>query len=75
MRPADNQENMDKCTCGSCPMHNDCNKEKMEGLFCAKGVSNGCDMDESKGCICGDCSVFSENSLSVGFFCTKPMTE
>lgn len=67
-KPEDSQENMGKCICGGCPLYTDCNKEKMEGLFCARTKSQ-CEMDGKKMCICGNCPVFQENELSGGYFC------
>lgn len=70
---ADTKENLDKCVCGKCPTYDDCAREKMELLYCAKGVSS-CALEE-KGCICGTCPVHSENQLVSGYFCTKGAAE
>lgn len=61
------EENMQKCTCMSCSSYNPCMKEKMQGLFCSTGKTD-CDF-ERQGCVCGDCPVHSEYSLSGSFFC------
>lgn len=64
---ADSEENMKKCICGGCPSYNDCMKEKMQGLFCARGKTD-CET-ERKGCICGSCPVASENRLEKMYYC------
>lgn len=74
MKPVDNQENMMKCVCGKCPLYTECNKGKMEGLFCARKKSD-CPMDSNKMCICGSCPVFSENNLAGGYFCINEISE
>lgn len=74
MKPADNQENLEKCTCGQCPLYTECNKEKMEGLFCARKKAE-CDMDKEKMCICGNCPVYMENNLNGGYFCANEIAE
>lgn len=65
----DTEENSRRCICPECPtfLADECPKEKMEGLYCAKGRS-GCDMVR-KGCVCGNCSVWKESNLSKGYFC------
>jgi hypothetical protein len=63
----DTPENMAKCICGQCPSHDACMKEKMEGLFCAKGKSS-CEVTQ-KGCICGVCPLTPEFSLSKLYYC------
>jgi len=68
MKPENTKDNLMKCTCGSCPLYSECNKSKMEGLFCARTIST-CDMDNTKMCICGNCPIYSENDLSGGYFC------
>jgi hypothetical protein len=70
MKPKDNQENIKKCVCGICPLYIDCNKSKMEALFCARKKSE-CALDSSKMCICGSCPVYGENKLAGGYFCIK----
>jgi len=67
-KPEDNQENMSKCICGECPVYDDCCKEKMERLYCAKTKSE-CTLDSKKMCICGQCPVFNENDLTGGYYC------
>jgi hypothetical protein len=68
MKPDNNQENFDKCVCINCTLFTDCNRDKMERLFCARQRSK-CSMDSSKLCICGSCPVFKENKLIGGYFC------
>ena len=67
MKVPDSQENLMKCICGQCPTYNQCMKDKMEGLFCARGKSS-CDI-EKKGCICGQCPLFSEFGLGNLYYC------
>ncbi|MDA8441887.1 MAG: DUF2769 domain-containing protein [Peptococcaceae bacterium] len=79
-------ENLKKCICMKCPsytfmckmksmptnimamMHEVSTVEHMEGMFCAFGKSK-C-IDEEKGCICGECALFTEYNLQKGYFCT-----
>ncbi len=63
----DTPENMAKCICGQCPSHDACMKEKMEGLFCAKGKSS-CEVTQ-KGCICGVCPLTPEFGLTKLYYC------
>ncbi len=42
-------------------------KERMEGLFCAKGKST-CEF-EKVNCVCAGCPVYGEYSLSDSFYC------
>ena len=69
MKPANNQDNLDKCVCPNCPSYNECMTEKMEKLFCAIGQAV-CAF-EKRGCICGTCPVKIENQLSSGYYCEK----
>ena len=64
---ADTPENMQKCICGGCPSHNQCMKDKMHGLFCAKGKTD-CELAKN-GCICGACPVASEHKLDKMYYC------
>lgn len=64
-----NESNMKKCTCPECPSYNDCAKEKMEGLYCSAAVGRSSCEFQMNGCICGGCSVHTENSLSAGYYC------
>ena len=70
---ADNQENLKKCICGGCPTYGQCMKDKMEGLFCAKGKSS-CEL-EKNGCLCGACPVASENKLDKMYYCESGAAE
>jgi len=69
----DNQENLMKCICKNCPTHNQCMKENMHGLFCARGAST-CEM-ERQGCICGECPISSEYRLSGIYYCDTGAAE
>jgi hypothetical protein len=60
-------ESMKKCICGGCPSHNQCMKDNMQGLFCAKGKSS-CEFDKN-GCICGSCPLASEYRLDKMYYC------
>lgn len=68
MKPANTEDNLEKCICGNCPLYHACNKENNEKLFCAQKKS-ACEMDAKKMCICGGCPVYNENDLSGGYFC------
>jgi hypothetical protein len=63
----DTQESMMKCVCGGCPSYDQCMKDKMEGLFCAKGKSS-CDVTRN-GCICGGCPLAVEYDLDKMYYC------
>lgn len=63
----DTQENLMKCICGNCPTHNECMKNAMEGLFCARGKS-GCEF-QKMGCICGECPLAGEYQLNNVYYC------
>lgn len=63
----DTKENLMKCICGRCPSYNECMKEKMDGLFCARGKTD-CALTRA-GCICGECALYTEYQLSGGYFC------
>ncbi|MCP8323070.1 MAG: DUF2769 domain-containing protein [Candidatus Methylarchaceae archaeon HK02M2] len=67
MKVPDNKENLMKCICTNCPTHNDCMKERKQGLFCAR-VKSDCDL-ERQGCICGQCPISSEYRLSKMYYC------
>ncbi|MCK5061353.1 DUF2769 domain-containing protein [Candidatus Parcubacteria bacterium] len=73
MKVANTKENLMKCICGNCPTYNECMKEKMEGLFCARGKAT-CAL-EKKGCICGECPVQSENDLDGMYYCNAGEAE
>jgi hypothetical protein len=64
---ADTPENMQKCICGGCPSHNQCMKEKKQGLFCAAGKTD-CELAKN-GCLCGACPVASEHKLDKMYYC------
>jgi len=66
---ANNKENLDKCICPRCPTYvgSNCPKENGEKLYCSIGKSK-CDLNK-KGCICGACPLWSQYSLSDGYFC------
>ncbi|MBE0429322.1 MAG: DUF2769 domain-containing protein [Thermoleophilia bacterium] len=69
MKVPDTKENLEKCICMGCPTHNDCMKERMQGLFCSRGKSD-CELDK-QGCICGECPVKSEYMLAGMYFCVN----
>lgn len=64
---ADTPENMKKCICGGCPSHNQCMKDKMQGLFCAR-VKTDCELAKN-GCLCGACPLASEHRLDKMYYC------
>jgi len=64
---ADTPENLQKCSCRGCPSHNQCMKDKMQGLFCAR-MKTDCELTKN-GCICGACPVASEYKLDKMYYC------
>lgn len=73
MKVSDNEENLLKCLCTGCPTYNDCMKEKMEGLFCARDKTD-CDFDK-QGCLCGECPVAGDYQLSGMYYCETGAAE
>ncbi len=73
MAAPDTKENLMKCICMNCPTHNDCMKEKKEGLFCARGKTT-CEMTRV-GCICGECPVQNDYRLSGMYYCEEGASE
>lgn len=69
----DTQENLEKCACRGCPTHDQCMKDKMEGLFCARGKST-CKVKRS-GCFCGNCTVASDHKLDGMYYCEQGAAE
>ena len=63
----DTTENLQKCICRGCPSYDQCMKDKMQGLLCAKGKTD-CDLAKN-GCLCGACPVASENKLDEMYYC------
>lgn len=66
-RVPDIEENLKKCVCGGCPSHNQCMKDKMEGLFCAR-EKTACEFSKD-GCICGICPLTPEFGLEKLYYC------
>jgi len=73
MKVPDNQENLMKCICGSCPTYNQCMKDGMQGLFCSRGKSD-CKIEKT-GCLCGQCPLFSEYGLEGLYYCINGAEE
>ncbi len=69
MRPADNDDNAGMCLCPDCPTYDECMGGNSEALYCARGKTP-CTPTAS-GCICGECPVWAENSLSSYYFCMR----
>ena len=69
----DTKENLMKCICGSCPSHDQCMKDKMEGLFCARGKAS-CEFDK-QGCICCTCPLTPEFGLDKMYYCETGAAE
>jgi len=67
LKVPDTQENLMKCICGKCPTYSQCMKDGMEGLYCARRISD-CDI-ERMGCICGQCPLFMEYDLDKFYYC------
>ncbi len=73
MKVPDTKENLMKCICMNCPTHTQEMKDKMQGMFCARGKSGL--KFERKGCLCGECPLASEYKLSGGYFCDMGAAE
>jgi hypothetical protein len=67
MKVPDTENNVKKCICANCPSYNECMKEGMEGLYCARGMSD-CAV-KRKGCTCPQCPVSQEYQLFGGYYC------
>ncbi|MFA5802456.1 MAG: DUF2769 domain-containing protein [Thermoleophilia bacterium] len=65
--------NIRNCICKDCPSFPGLWKElthaESPGLFCAHGKSR-IDIDQ-KGCVCGDCEVYTEHELTGAYFCVN----
>ncbi len=69
MRPGDDERNAGRCLCPGCPTYDDCMTGNGERLFCARGKTD-CG-PWAKGCICGECPVWSEFGLAGYYFCVE----
>jgi len=67
MKPINNKENFEKCTCANCPSYVECMKEKNLKLFCAIGKAE-CEV-QKQGCICGQCPISSQYGLKKLYYC------
>jgi hypothetical protein len=67
MKVPDTEDNVKSCICPSCPSYNDCMKQGMEGLYCARGKTE-CDL-KRQGCVCPQCPVSREYQLFGGYYC------
>ena len=47
--------------------------EAFEGMYCAEAVSKSTctDLDASKNCICPTCPVWSDNNLTMQYYCAN----
>ncbi len=63
----DTSENLQQCICGECPSYNDCMRDKMEGLYCAREKSS-CEFDKN-GCLCGACPLVMDYALDKMYYC------
>jgi hypothetical protein len=73
MKPEDNEQNAEQCTCPSCPTFNDCMNTSNETLYCARGDSP-CEPARVE-CICGDCPVWESYQLSDFYYCLEGASE
>ena len=64
-----NEDNLNKCSCPSCPSYNECTKGKAERLYCAGEVGKSSCEIKMNGCICGGCPVHMENDLKDFYYC------
>jgi aldose sugar dehydrogenase len=69
MKPDDNDQNASRCVCPGCPTFNDCMGGKHERLFCSRGKTD-CG-PAANGCLCGECPVWSANSLGDYYYCKE----
>ncbi|MBN1762019.1 MAG: DUF2769 domain-containing protein [Methanomicrobia archaeon] len=67
MKVPDTKDNVAKCICANCPSYNECMKQGMEGLYCARGRTD-CDL-KRQGCVCPRCPVAKEYQLFGGYYC------
>lgn len=67
MKVPNTEENVKKCICANCPSYNECMKQGMEGLYCARGKTE-CDL-KRRGCVCPQCPVSREYLLFGGYYC------
>lgn len=67
MKVPDTEENVKQCICANCPSYNDCMKQGMEGLYCARGKTD-CDV-KRQGCVCPQCPVAKDYQLFGGYYC------
>ena len=67
MKVPDTKDTVEKCICPNCPSYNDCMKQGMEGLYCARGKTD-CDL-KRQGCVCPRCPVAKEYQLLGGYYC------
>jgi hypothetical protein len=67
MKVPDTKDNVEKCICANCPSYNDCMKQGMEGLYCARGKTD-CDL-KRQGCVCPKCPIAKEYQLFGGYYC------
>jgi hypothetical protein len=69
VKPEDREENAGRCLCPGCPTHDDCMTGKGEKLYCSRGKTQ-CELS-AKGCLCGECPVWSEYGLDSHYFCLR----
>ena len=63
------KENANRCLCPGCPTLNECMRNMNQRLFCAGGKTD-CEL-EKKGCLCGECPIESEYSLTSFYYCAE----
>ncbi len=63
------EELRNMCICGDCPSYTDCNKKKIQFLFCSEGKSD-CSMT-TKGCLCPTCPVTPIRGLTKSYYCIR----
>lgn len=73
MKVPDVQENADICICPGCPTYDKCMGDAHLRLFCSRGDTE-CD-PKSRGCMCGQCPVWSEFKLGEYYFCLEGAAE
>lgn len=73
MSVQDTPENAGRCICPECPTYDQCMGQADQKLFCSRGKTE-CG-PKQRGCMCGQCPVWSENDLGDYYFCVEGAAE
>lgn len=69
MKVEDSEHNSGRCIRPTCPTYSDCMRDKDLWLFCSRGRTDR--EPSAKGCLCGECPVWSEHRLGSYYFCKE----